>query len=118
LGVHKKQRYSMSCAAEEQQVTITNQDSYPLTVVVTAEGEDGDNKGEILETYEVAAGRLDEETGVYERRNKIILVTARDLSNEPDREELFKDFARPDGVVYKPFELSDLLRKIEELLGE
>jgi len=64
--------------------------------------------------YRVArAIREDEETGVYERRNKIILVTARDLSNEPDREELFKDFARPDGVVYKPFELSDLLRKIE-----
>ena len=66
MWVHKsKQRYSMSCAAEEQQVTITNQDSYPITVVVTAEGEDDDNKGEILETYEVAAGRLDEETGVY-----------------------------------------------------
>jgi CheY-like chemotaxis protein len=69
--------------------------------------------------YRVArAIREDEEAGVYEHRNKIILVTARDLSNEPDREELFNDFARPDRVVYKPFELADLLRQVAELLSE
>ncbi len=62
--------------------------------------------------------REDEEAGVYDRRNKIILVTARDLSNDPEREELFGNFARPDRVVYKPFELEDLLRQIEELLSE
>lgn len=55
----------MSCSEDDQRVTITNQDSYPLAVMITAEGDEGDNKGEILETYEVAAGRLDEETGVY-----------------------------------------------------
>ncbi len=62
--------------------------------------------------------REDEDAGVYDRRNRIILVTARDLSNDPEREELFGDFARPDRVVYKPFELEDLLRQIEELLSE
>lgn len=62
--------------------------------------------------------REDEDAGVYDRPNRIILVTARDLSNDPEREELFGDFARPDRVVYKPFELEDLLRQIEELLSE
>lgn len=62
--------------------------------------------------------REDEDAGVYDRPNRIILVTARDLSNDPEREKLFGDFARPDRVVYKPFELGDLLRQIEELLGE
>ncbi len=69
--------------------------------------------------YRVArAIREDEETGVYERRNKIILVTARDLSTDPDREDIFQDFARPDDVVYKPFDLHDLLLKVRELLEE
>jgi len=62
--------------------------------------------------------REDEDAGVYDRRNRIILVTARDLSNDLEREELFGDFARPDRVVYKPFELEDLLQQIEELLSE
>lgn len=69
--------------------------------------------------YRVArAIREDEEAGVYEKRNKIILVTARDLSNEPGREDLFEGFAQPDRVVYKPFELEDLLGQVKKLLSE
>ncbi|MFV2072545.1 MAG: response regulator [Thermoanaerobaculales bacterium] len=69
--------------------------------------------------YRVArALREDEEIGVYERPNRIILVTARDLSTEPDREQMFQDFAQPDRVIYKPFDLDNLLRQVEELLAE
>jgi CheY-like chemotaxis protein len=69
--------------------------------------------------YRVArAIREDEAAGVYEHRNRIILFTARDLSNEPDREQMFSDFAQPDRVIYKPFDLDDLMAQIEQLLNE
>lgn len=60
--------------------------------------------------------REDEAAGVYERPNRIVLVTARDLSNFPDREEMFRDFAKPDRVIYKPFDLDDLVTQVGELL--
>jgi len=62
--------------------------------------------------------REDEQLGVYERPNLIVLVTARDLSTSPDREELFQDFAKPDRVIYKPFDLDDLLQQVAELLED
>ncbi len=61
--------------------------------------------------------REDEALGVYERPNRIILVTARDLSTDPEREQLFQDFAKPDRVIYKPFDLDDLVSQVGELLG-
>ena len=61
--------------------------------------------------------REDEEKGVYEKPNLIVLVTARDLSATPDREELFQDFAKPDRVIYKPFDLDDLIGQVAELLA-
>ena len=62
--------------------------------------------------------REDERQGVYERRLPIILVTARDLSAEPEREEMFMDFSGADRVIYKPFELDDLARQVDELLSD
>jgi len=61
--------------------------------------------------------REDEACGVYERPNLIVLVTARDLSSAPDREEMFRDFAKPDRVIYKPFDLDDLMGQVAELLA-
>jgi two-component system response regulator MprA len=67
--------------------------------------------------YRVArAIREDEEKGVYERRIPIVLVTARDLSADPEREEMFMGFTQADEVVYKPFELDDLLALVARLL--
>jgi len=60
--------------------------------------------------------REDEAAGVYPRRLPIILLTARDLSAEPDREKMFMEFSGADRVIYKPFDLDDLLRQVEELL--
>ncbi len=62
--------------------------------------------------------REDEAAGVYERPNRIALLTARDLSSDPEREQLFQDFAKPDRVIYKPFELDDLLAEIAALLSD
>jgi len=61
--------------------------------------------------------REDESAGVYPRRLPIILLTARDLSAEPDREKMFMEFSGADRVIYKPFELEDLVRQVEELLA-
>ncbi len=60
--------------------------------------------------------REDETAGVYPRRLPIILLTARDLSAEPDREKMFMDFSGADKVIYKPFDLEDLVRQVDELL--
>ena len=62
--------------------------------------------------------REDEAAGVYSQPNSIILLTARDLSTDPDREQLFQNFAKPDRVIYKPFDLDELLEQIETLLAE
>lgn len=62
--------------------------------------------------------REDEQQGVYENRLPIILLTARDLSAEPDREKMFMDFSGADRVIYKPFDLDDLAGLVEELLDQ
>ena len=61
--------------------------------------------------------REDEALGVYEHPNRIILITARDLSSDPEREQLFQDFAKPDRVHYKPFDFDQLLAQIEDVLS-
>ena len=59
--------------------------------------------------------REDQERGVYRRHFPIVLVTARDLSLDPEREKMFTEFSRVDMVVYKPFDLDDLLGLVETL---
>jgi two-component system alkaline phosphatase synthesis response regulator PhoP len=62
------------------------------------------------------AVRDDEELGVYPRRVPIVLVTARDLSLDPEREKMFMEFSRADLVIYKPFDLDEMLNLIQRLL--
>ena len=50
-----------------------------------------------------------------ERRFPIVLVTARRLSSV-DREQFVATWSRADSVLYKPFGLSRLMERIEELL--
>ena len=61
--------------------------------------------------------RADEEAGKSNRRVPIILLTARDLSSDPEREKMFMNFSQADLMIYKPFEMDDLVARIAELLG-
>ncbi len=60
--------------------------------------------------------REDEEAGRLPGRAAIILLTARNLEGDPDREEMFMEFSRADLMMYKPFDIDDLRNRIQELL--
>ena len=67
--------------------------------------------------YRVARTIRDEEAaGKRDGRLPIILLTARDLSSDPERERMFIDFSRADLMMYKPFEMDELVSRIQELL--
>jgi DNA-binding response OmpR family regulator len=48
---------------------------------------------------------------------KVLLVTARRLDDDPEREARFLKFAMADGILYKPFRFADLLVRLRQLLG-
>jgi len=50
------------------------------------------------------------------KRPSVILLTARNLKGDPDREKMFMDFSQADVMMYKPFEMDDLLKRIRGLL--
>ncbi len=60
--------------------------------------------------------REEQKAGTYAKPLPIILLTARDLSSDPEREKIFMDFSGADRVIYKPFELDDLAEQVAELL--
>jgi len=60
--------------------------------------------------------REDEKAGKFSKRTPIILLTARNLQNDPEREKMFMDFSKADVMMYKPFEMDDLLKQVHELL--
>lgn len=60
--------------------------------------------------------RDDEKAGIYPKRVHILLLTARDLSYDPERERMFMEFSEADVMMYKPFDLDDLLQQIDTLL--
>lgn len=61
--------------------------------------------------------REDEQSGRVSKKTPIILLTARNLSSDPEREKIFLDFSKPDFMIYKPFDMGQLTRKIRELLN-
>ena len=60
--------------------------------------------------------REDEESGVLPHI-PIILLTARDLSSDPEREKMFLEFSAADLMLYKPFDMPELLGHVNRLLG-
>ena len=61
--------------------------------------------------------REDEARGVYPGGLRIVLLTARNLAPEPDRERIFLDFSGADLMLYKPFDLEALVERIGDLLA-
>ncbi len=61
--------------------------------------------------------REDELKGVYPAGLKIVLLTARNLHTEVDREQIFLDFSQADRMLYKPFDLEELVEVIGSLLA-
>jgi DNA-binding response OmpR family regulator len=53
--------------------------------------------------------------GLLPDATRIVLLTARKLDHDPERERLFEEFARPDLVIYKPFDIDHLLAAVEGL---
>ena len=60
--------------------------------------------------------REDEAAGIHSSQIYIILLTARDLSHDEERERMFMEFSQADVMMYKPFDFDDLLRQIDVLL--
>jgi DNA-binding response OmpR family regulator len=61
--------------------------------------------------------REDEDRGAYPKGLKLVLLTARNLASEPDRERIFLDFSRADLMLYKPFDLEELVDRVGGLLA-
>ncbi|HKI86045.1 MAG TPA: response regulator [Thermoanaerobaculia bacterium] len=61
--------------------------------------------------------REDQEAGVYEETLRILLLTARDLRKDPEREKTLMEFSGADRAIYKPFELDDLVEAVHGLLS-
>lgn len=60
--------------------------------------------------------REDEARGVYPRGLKLVLLTARNLASDPEREAIFLEFSQADLMLYKPFDLEELTGRVEALL--
>jgi DNA-binding response OmpR family regulator len=52
------------------------------------------------------------------KKPSVMLLTARNLKGDPDREKMFMNFSQADVMMYKPFEMDDLVKKINELLKQ
>jgi DNA-binding response OmpR family regulator len=61
--------------------------------------------------------REDQAAGKLAKRPAIILLTARNLQADPEREKMFVEFSQADLMLYKPFEMDDLVQRVRSLLA-
>jgi len=54
--------------------------------------------------------------GLVPHHTKVVLLTARKLDRDPEREQMFAHFAAPDDVIYKPFDPSALVTRVAKLM--
>jgi len=57
----------------------------------------------------------DIEKGIYQKNIIILLLTARPLSDS-DGSRMVMEFSHADHIMYKPFEIEQLIEKVKELL--
>ncbi len=66
--------------------------------------------------YQVARYvREDERTGLIAKRTRILMLTAR--TTEKNREEFLQTWSGADAFMYKPFDLEELMGRVDELLA-
>jgi len=58
----------------------------------------------------------DQQKGCVSKTIPIILLTARSLAGDPEREKFFMDFSKANHMMYKPFEMDHLIKLIGGLL--
>jgi two-component system, OmpR family, alkaline phosphatase synthesis response regulator PhoP len=58
----------------------------------------------------------DVSTGKILKKTPVILLTARKLDTDPEREGMFEEFSQADLILYKPFDFEALQENIEKLL--
>ncbi|MFH0925761.1 MAG: response regulator [bacterium] len=59
----------------------------------------------------------DVKNGKFSKEIKVLLLTARRLDNNKERETSFLEFSQADLMMYKPFEMQELLNNIYALLA-
>ncbi len=48
---------------------------------------------------------------------KVLLLTGRRLDSDPERERIFIEFSLADDLLYKPFDVPELQRRVASLVG-
>ncbi|MFH1623624.1 MAG: response regulator [Pseudomonadota bacterium] len=59
----------------------------------------------------------DQRTGRLSKKAPVILLTGRNLQGDPEREKMFMEFSLADTMIYKPFDIKELIEQVRELLA-
>lgn len=69
--------------------------------------------------YRVSATiKQDQQDGKLPKKLHVLLVTGRKIEGDPERAQKLADFSKADGVLYKPFDLEELVKRARALLGD
>jgi CheY-like chemotaxis protein len=106
----EKEGYQVTTAADGGDALEQVQQGYPDLIVldVMMPKENGYRVSKMVKEYQ--------QEGKISKKIPVILLTARNLKSDPDRERMFKEFSQADDVIYKPFEMDDLVHRIQKML--
>ena len=95
-----------ACSGEEALEAIKRDRPDLVILDVTMPGESG---------YQICR-RIRERDGQLQRRTPVILLTARDLSDDPEREAMVVSSGLADAMLYKPVAMDVLIGTVRQLL--